>query len=174
MKVIYPTNIRVPILVDDDKFEELSKHKWYLTRNGYAARSVWVKGKNTSATVYMHRYLLNPPEGFDAEHMDWNRVNNQMANLRLATRSENMANVRRQKKKSAHSKYVGVSLMKNAKLKKPWLAYIRKDYKTTYLGYYATEVEAAKAYNAKAIEVFGDFSSLNDIPDHEPNAIISL
>lgn len=161
MKVIYPTNIRIPVLVDDDKYEELNRSSWYITKNGYIARSVWTDGRNQ--TEYMHRRILGVPKGVDAEHKDRNRANNQMSNLRPSTRSQNMANVRKIKKLSARSKYKGVSYLDRPNLKKKWLSYIRLDYKMYYNGYYETEEEAAHVYNQFAEQIFGEFAALNDI-----------
>jgi len=36
-----------------------------------------------------------------------------------------------------------------------------------YIGYFATEAEAARAYNAAALLYFGEFASLNDVPDEK-------
>ena len=50
---------------------------------------------------------------------------------------------------SSSSKYRGVSLYKHSK-SKPWRAHIKIDGKLKYLGCYATEEEAAGAYDAEA------------------------
>ena len=159
MKRIYPTNIALPILVDDEDYEELNAHTWNISKNGYVRRSVWKDGKNTGEA--MHRRIMSAPKGMDVDHIDQNRLNNQKANLRLATRSQNMANLRLKKKSTAHSKYKGVSLMQNAKLKRPWIAYIKIDYKNIYIGYFDTEEDAAYAYDQFAIQLFDDYSNLN-------------
>lgn len=161
MKVIYPTNIKIPILIDDINYDDISKHTWYLSKRGYACRSVWLNGKN--ATEYMHRRILKPADGFDAEHIDRNRLNNQKSNLRPSTRSQNMANVRKIKSESAQSKYKGVSRLNRVNLRNQWLAYIKLDYKMYYLGYFNTEEEAAHMYNQFAEQIYGEFASLNEI-----------
>ena len=53
------------------------------------------------------------------------------------------------------SKYKGV--WKESK----WRTGIRHNYKTIHLGSFETEAEAARAYNAKATELFGEFANLN-------------
>ena len=52
------------------------------------------------------------------------------------------------KRAASSSKYRGVSLKKGSKLK-PWVASIYIDRKLKYLGSYATEEEAARAYDAE-------------------------
>lgn len=164
MRRIRLTNFKMDALVDDEDYPELIKHTWYLSKQGYAARSYWNVEKQTTGTIYMHRLILKTPGGFDTEHIDLNKLNNQKSNLRVATRSQNMANVRRAKKEQARSQYKGVSYLDRPKLRKKWLSYIKIDYKMYYNGYYETEQEAAHIYNQFAEQVFGEFAYLNDIP----------
>jgi len=57
-----------------------------------------------------------------------------------------------------HSKYVGVS--KNTKIDS-WVASIMKDLKQIKIGYFKIEDEAARAYDKKALELYGDNARLN-------------
>ena len=63
-------------------------------------------------------------------------------------------------KKNSSSKYVGVSFVK--KLEK-WSATIMKNRKRIYLGLFISEIDAALAYNVKAIELYGENAKLNII-----------
>jgi group I intron endonuclease len=58
------------------------------------------------------------------------------------------------------SKYRGVTWNSRDKA---WYAYIGKNYKSYYIGYFHNEIEAALAYNKKAIELFGENAKLNII-----------
>jgi hypothetical protein len=58
------------------------------------------------------------------------------------------------------SKYKGVHYIKK---KKMYRARIGINYKQISLGCFATELEAAKAYNEAATKYFGAFAQLNDI-----------
>lgn len=161
MRRIYPTNFKLPILVDDADYEDLKQYSWNVTKTGYARRTTWADGK--PGAEYLHRRIMKAPKGSDVDHIDQNRFNNQKSNLRLATRSQNMANLALHKKKSSKSKYKGVSQMANTKLKKRWIAYIKKDYQHIHIGYFKTEQEAAHAYNQFAEQMFGDYAYINDI-----------
>lgn len=77
--------------------------------------------------------------------------------MREATEQQNQFNV--SKKKACHSKYKGVSLSPSKK--KPWKAYIVINRKNIHLGYFETEVEAAKAYDRAAHEIVGEYAYLN-------------
>lgn len=66
-------------------------------------------------------------------------------------------------KRATVSQHVGVSFDKRGR-KKPWSAKIKYQGKKIYLGSYYTEIEAAKAYNEKALEIYGPNAKLNSIP----------
>jgi hypothetical protein len=86
------------------------------------------------------------------DHRDRDGGNNSLANLREATRSQNMANM---KGRSPHGK--GVRKMAGGR-RKPYLARITKDRAEINIGYFATPEEAHAAYETKARELFGEFA----------------
>lgn len=75
--------------------------------------------------------------------------------MRISTYSQNGAN---QIPKKKTSKYKGVCWYKAGN---KWVAYIRKNNKKQHLGYHDLEVDAAKAYDKKAKELFGEFALVN-------------
>ena len=109
----------------------------------------------------MHRLVMAAVSGQSVDHIDGNGLNNQRANLRLATQSQNLAN---SSGRPHSSKYKGVFWSKDERYKRRWWARIKKNGKSTHLGIFATEEEAAAAYNQAAIEMFGDFSRINVLP----------
>ena len=104
------------------------------------------------AWLYVHGEW--PPEEIDHKNND--PSDNRLANLRLATDSQNQANTPKQ----AHntSGFKGVSWFRRDR---KWRAEIQKDGKSRHLGYFADPVDAARAYDAKAKELHGDFARLN-------------
>lgn len=157
------------VLVDDEDYEYLNQFQWQDNGVGYAKRHLpKVNGKRKD--LLMSREIMKATGALQVDHIDRNPLNNQKNNLRLATQTQNHINTN--KKPSNTSGYKGVYLekycySKNGKqyLRKsnPWVAQIKIDKKATRLGSFATPKDAARAYNLKALEVYGEFARLNQI-----------
>jgi hypothetical protein len=112
-----------------------------------------------SSKVYKaHRviwFLCNGywPEGW-IDHIDRNKSNNKLENLREVTFSQSNAN-RDKSTKLKVSKYKGVSKNRHY----TWKATIQDK----FLGCFPTEELAAEAYNKSAKEIFGEYAKLNDL-----------
>ena len=146
-------------LVDDDMFEELNQYKWhaYKHRNTYYAIRNLEIYSGLRTTVKMHRQVMRALTGEIIDHRNGKGLDNQRDNLRVASSSQNSAN-KRMLEKGRKSKYKGVSWHKQHG---KWYAGICHNYKQIFLGLHDDEVEAAKAYDRKAIELFGEFAKLN-------------
>lgn len=108
----------------------------------------------------MHRYLMGDPTGLEVDHINLDTLDNRRSNLRVATRSQNAANRRRQSNNS--SGYKGVSWNKE---RKKWHAYICVGRKHITLGRFNSIVQAARAYNDAALTFFGEYAKLNVIKE---------
>jgi hypothetical protein len=95
------------------------------------------------------------PEELFIDHIDGNRSNNFIENLRLCTTQENAYN--RGKQSNNKSGYKGVSFHKQ---KQKWVAQIKLEGKNKFLGFFVNPQDAYEAYCAKAIEHYGEFASL--------------
>jgi hypothetical protein len=148
-------------IVDAEDYEKLSKYKWaaLFSQRGrliYAARSVQTRenGKRKRRTILMHREIMNPPEGMVVDHINHFGLNNRRCNLRNCTQAQNTHNCR--PRTDGKSRFIGVFPNRGK-----WQAAITCRGDTHYLGLFDDQVEAAKARDRKAIELFGEFARLN-------------
>jgi hypothetical protein len=146
-------------IVDWDVYYRISKYKWHaMGKRGlfYAVRKVKISPTEIT-TRSMHREIMNAPDDLLVDHQNRNKLDNRIANLRLATHSENMWNRRRNKTK-ASSKYIGVSFNKRSKR---WCCRIGNDGNSIWLGTFDNEMEAARAYDEAARKYHREFAQLN-------------
>ncbi len=137
-------------LVDAADFEWLNQRKWHAGGGaGYATGQIG--GKH----VFMHRLIMEPPPGKVVDHINGNIWDNRRDNLRNCTHTENARNKR---KGHGTSRFKGV--VRDARSGK-WKAAIQCDGATIRLGLFDSEIDAAMAYDRKAIELFGEFAYLN-------------
>lgn len=129
---------------------------WYSDR--YRQVSINGRTRNEHRIVFLWHHGFVPAK---IDHADGNPHNNRAENLRAATMSQNQMN--RVKRHPADSKYKGVTYCNDGKRLKRWVAYINLDGTRTHLGRYHTEEDAARAYNAAAIKLFGEFARPNII-----------
>ena len=99
------------------------------------------------------------PEWAYIDHINHNREDNRIENLRLALPGENAWNTRKTKKKTS-SKYKGVYQTKAGN----WVASIVYDGEKIFIGTFKNEDDAGEAYNIVAEELYKDFAVLNEIP----------
>lgn len=153
MKTIPLTQGKVAI-VDDADFEELSKYKWqaHRTRNRWYATRTFGK-----RFVKMHRFLLSAAKGIKVDHIDGDGLNNRRDNLRECSNAENCRAFRK-KWSGSTSCFRGVS---RHKASSSWVAQLCKNGLVFHLGCFQNEEDAARAYDVKARELFGEYASPN-------------
>ncbi len=145
--------------MDAADYPALSRHKWHATgrKAPYAART---EGRKN---IMMHREIMRPPEGMIVDHRNGNGLDNRRANLRICTQEQNMQNSRGRAVRK--SRFKGVFPRRGR-----WEAKVTHHGYTRYLGLFDNEVEAAKARDRKALEVFGASAWLNLPPASPPEA----
>ena len=138
-------------LVDDRDYETLSRFRWHaINRSGW-----WYAAKGSAPNVeYMHRVIARPEGGLLVDHKDGDGLNNVRENLRVATHAQNMRNRKIQKNNTSGFKGVHLDCGK-------WRAKIKYNGQWTHLGLYLDPVQAARVYDAKAKELFGEFARPN-------------
>ena len=148
-------------IVDAEDYERLREYKWHAIKNG---QRYYAKSNRLHVPIAMHRLILNAPSHLVVDHINHNGLDNRRSNLRLCTVSQNNRNRRPITRPNKGSKYKGVSFDKKRNLFK---AVIWRNKKQCFLGRFKSQIKAAKAYDKKARELFGQFAYLN-FPDCHP------
>lgn len=144
------------LLFDEADVELIGQHTWTAVKNRqtlYAQSEVQVDGRRKG--VYLHRLLVDAPSAMQVDHKNGNGLDDRRSNLRLATRSQNQAN--RGPTAASTTGYKGVGQKPNGK----YFAAVNFGGKYFRLGCYHDPWEAAQVYNAKALELWGEFAYLN-------------
>lgn len=151
-------------VVDDEDFDVASQGGWYGAvidkRNGgvyiiRSARTRFADGHVRRSIEYLHRIIAGNPANAIIDHANGDTLDNRRSNLRLASRGQNAVNTGL--RSTNRSGFKGVSFRRQG----AWRAYIGIARRTIHLGYFATAEEAARAYDAAALDHFGEFAQLN-------------
>jgi hypothetical protein len=155
-------------IVDPADYEYLSKFNWHLAKSpsgSYAAR--WGRTINRKRRkIWMHRDVIDVPENLVCDHINGIRLDNRKANLRPATVSQNVCNSTRRKGKT-RSKYKGLEW---DKAQRKWKARIQVNRQKFYLGSFASEIDADRAYDKAAQKHHGKFAKPNFTDKNDNNS----
>ena len=153
-------------LVDDVDYEWASGYRWSanVLTNGSARQVYASRIDDDRRRRHTHREIaeraFGPFQlGTEVDHIEpgeYRGLDNRRSNLRIATRSRNMANVGRPI--SNRSGFKGVWWDQTRQL---WAAKIKVNYRAIHLGRYLTALEAARAYDLAAVRHFGEFARQN-------------
>ena len=142
-------------LVSDKDYKRVSQYKWSAMRTRktvYAQRAVKVE-KNKWKIELMHRFILGVTDpAVQIDHEDRNGLHNWRRNIRRATHSQNMMN--RGKQCNNTSGETGVRWSKGR-----WVAEIKTDGKTRYLGSFNSKAQAVRVRREAAVKFHGEFRS---------------
>ena len=139
-------------IVDDKDYAWLNAYQWFAhlsSSNFYATRNL-----GGGKMEYMHRAILGFPSGSD--HKNGMTLDNRRLNLRPCTQGQNMCNI--MPKVLSTGGFIGVRINKGGKT---WEAHIGHKNRQIRVGSFPTAELAAKARDAKAIELRGEFAVLN-------------
>jgi len=148
-------------LVDEADYDWLNQWKWCAHYDVQFDRWVAVRAgrkEDDSHLVYMHRQITAAKKGQQVDHINRDPLDNRRSNLRICSQSENQRN--RATHKNNKSGYKGVRWVESMR---KWRVNIGKDGRHIHLGYYDNIIMAARAYNAAAVEHFGEFARLNEL-----------
>ena len=135
--------------IDLEYIDVLKQYKWHMLGQ-------YVSSIINGTEMLLHRFLMNPPDDMEVDHINRDKLDNRRSNLRVCTHQENdwnkLAGTRNK------SGYSGVK--ENGKGK--WLASIIINKKPKHLGTFNTYEEAVEARIKAEKEYFGDFAPTNN------------
>lgn len=127
---------------------------------GTGYRTIRINGKSYQAHrvifLWHHDYL---PEFLD--HIDGDKLNNNINNLREATKSQNATNSKNTKYYNGKPTSSGFKGVHWHKQREKWQSRISINGKRKHLGLFTSEIKAARSYNRAAIKEYGEFARLN-------------
>ena len=148
------------VTVDEQDFELLSTMCWVLKVESDGRRYAhgYLPGEgHRGKRVLMHRFILGITDPLvKVDHRDGDGLHNSRRNLRVSTNTQNIRNQRPHRDKRT-AKFKGVYQSRPGKYR----AQIECQRKKIHIGTFAEEETAARAYDAKAVELFGEFAYLN-------------
>ena len=132
----------ISVLIDPQDAHVLLGRRWstFRGKNGRCYVNTHISGR----TVYLHRLIMNAPEGMEVDHISRDTLDNRRCNLRVVTHHQNLQNADWPRGKTG---FRGVSLLKDGKghRTKRYVAQIGYLGKHVTGGVYATVEEAAEA-----------------------------
>jgi hypothetical protein len=133
-----------------------TQKKQQVTTTGYKCVSLWKNNKEKSYRIHRLIYclfnnLFDIPVDIYVDHIDGNKFNNYIENLRLSTNQLNQLNLNNNHQTNNTSGYRGVTWSHE---KNKFAARIMINHKNKHIGYYETAKEAHKAYINKHNEVY--------------------
>jgi hypothetical protein len=145
------------IKVSPEDVDRVLSRNWYPSRcKGRPDYLISQNGpRGTVVTTYLHRFIVGATPGDPrVDHANTDTMDYRRCNLRYATPTQNSVNAMRVNRDG----YKGVRLRCDGK---KWTARIQFDGRGIHLGSFDTPEDAARAYDAKAAELYGDFARLN-------------
>jgi len=123
-----------------------------LVNTGY--RRVMIHNKSYAVHRVIWEILKGPIlDGYQIDHINHNRADNRIENLRLATNKQNNQN--KSVRKDSETKIKGVYWRQDTK---KYRAKIKINGKENHLGYFDTSEEASIAYQEASKKLHGEFS----------------
>lgn len=152
------TSNGVAFLVDDEDAESVRAHRWHARKPSMKLRKIYIcrtqrDDQKKVRAIYLHRFLMKPRPDQQVDHKDGDSLDNTRANLRVCTRAQNLANRQRPRSRSG---FIGVTAHGRT-----YRAAMGSGAARRYLGSFEDPIDAARAYDAEAVRVHGEFAQLN-------------
>lgn len=151
------TNVNVKpnfsFLIDIEDLDKVKDCLWHDNKSG-SGSTYAVNNK----VGFLHRYIMDAPDGMDVDHKEQDTLDNRRSNLRICTNYEN--NLNKPIRKTNKSGYKGVCWHTAAN---KWVAQLNHGGKRVHCSWHEDKKDAARSYNVAALKYHGEFARLNVI-----------
>lgn len=141
-------------LIDNKDYEKINQWRWHSDNKGYVIRRVRRNGRKS--VVYMHREIMNTPDGMVTDHINGIKTDNRRVNLRVCLDGQNKRN-----RGASRANKVGLKGVYWQKQIGRWYSRIQLNGKSIYLGTFPTAEAASKAYDTASKRYHGEYARLN-------------
>lgn len=151
------------VMFDDDFADLVLSRKWrYATHGNKKGDKQYVSGRLNGRHVYLHRLVAGAQKGQIVDHINGDTLDNRRSNLRIVSASQNMQNRAKPNTGRQTSRFKGVTRVRGTPL---WRVSIRPNReKIIWMGPFASEVEAAFAYDVASLQFHGPHGKRNFLP----------
>jgi hypothetical protein len=146
-------------IIDTEDVERVTAYRWSLVFHGRNHTYPYVEcGKLKGSPLrLLHRFVMNATDRtILVDHDNHNGLDCRRSNLRFATRAQNMQN--RKPNTGCMSAYKGVAWHKRSGT---WQVRYRHNGRQIVVGFFADEIEAARAYDEAVMAIHGEFALPN-------------
>lgn len=158
-------------LVDDEDFERVAAKKWtaLVRPRRVSAQHYWREGPKVKG-VGLGPFIMEPPPGMQVDHANGDPLDNRRCNLRICTPEQNMQNRRTPLRAQRSTPFKGVQQVPSGRYR----ALVFANGREHWAGTHDTAEGAARAYDAKALEVHGEFARLNFPTERTHSGALSI
>jgi hypothetical protein len=135
----------------DDTFECDDFYRWRQNSRGYIVANLPREYRKNQKQAILHQLVLGKKDGFMIDHINHNKLDNRLCNLRHCTNAENQHN---QSISSANT----VGLKGVSKSGNKYRAHIWLNKKSVKLGSFDNPIDAHNAYKRVAEERWGEYA----------------
>lgn len=149
---------RMFALIDESEYQRVASFKWFAASSGRTFYARVTSGVIASHHKSMHAFIMKAEKGQRIDHINGNGLDNRLRNLRLASAAENSRNVFK-RVEPCTSRFKGVIRTSSGK----WASSIVCDGEPEFIGMFDAEEDAARSYDKRAVELFGEFAKTNEV-----------
>lgn len=131
-------------IFDKDDYDLIKEHCWRISPKGYVQSGKQVK---------LHRLIMDCPDGLVVDHISNDKTDNRRSNLRICKQNENCRNHSLNSNNTS-----GVTGVNWHKVSNKWIARIKVNYETIYIGTFDNFEDAVRARKEAEEKYFGEYS----------------